>query len=108
MTRDGVPLPCYCGKPSTGNSRYCCDSCRAKASHARNYVRKRKSVLWTGPLCACGLPGRYDGKCGNHNNERRRLKAQWRRVLKELQAHLTVEEAREWARLAIADKLVKQ
>lgn len=97
-----------CSKAAVGKSRYCSDSCRAKASHARNYVKVRASK-YDGPRCWCGRPARYPEngkpKCGNHNLARRAEKARWRRLLKELQDHFTIEEARECVRLAIASKL---
>jgi hypothetical protein len=95
-----------CTANAKGKSRYCSDSCRAKASHARLYKRIKVVQVWTGPLCHCGRPARFDGFCGNHNNERRAEKARWRKLLKEMQAHFTADEAAERVRLMVADLVV--
>lgn len=71
-----------------------------------------KVDTWTGPRCYCGKPGRYPEngrpKCGHHNLTRRAEKERWRKVLKEIQNNLTLEEARECVRMAVANKLVSQ
>ena len=103
MDQDGKTLQCArtgCGRLSVGRGRYCSDSCRAKASHARNYVRVKppKPSKWDGPLCWCGRPGRYPEsgrpKCGNHNGGRRAEKAKWRKLFRQLQDKYTIEEVR--------------
>lgn len=90
-----------CKRPAKGKGRYCSDSCRAKASHARNFrrVNPTQYMPWYGPLCWCGRPGRYPEngrpKCGNHNLTRRADKERWRKVFRELQAKFTLEQLKE-------------
>lgn len=100
-----------CVNPTKGKGRYCSDSCRAKASHTRNFKRITPKP-YDGPKCWCGKPGRFEDngrpKCGNHAVQRRAQKDRWRKIFKEMQSQLTIEEARECVRLAVTNKLVFQ
>lgn len=91
-----------CIKAAKGKGRYCSDSCRAKASHARNYVRvkpKAQAPAWDGPACWCGKPARFvDGgrpKCGNHATQRRTENERWRKIFRQLRDGFTIEQVRE-------------
>lgn len=106
MVQDGRVLPCArkgCKSESRGKGRFCSDSCRAKASHARNFVRVKESKpsRWNGPVCWCGRPGRFEeaggSRCGNHASQRRAEKDRWRKLFRELQSRFTLEQLREMA-----------
>jgi hypothetical protein len=114
MVADGKVLPCLregCTSLSTGKSRYCSDSCRAKASHARLYKRVKPVQSWTGPRCWCGKPAKFEDhgrpKCGNHALGHRADKERWRRLTQEMQ-ELGYERAKEVIRLARAEQAVEE
>lgn len=95
MVVEGKVVQCArtgCTANSRGNSSYCSDSCRAKASHQRNYI-KRGAVA-------------FDPK--PRDPVKRADQDRWRRLVNQMKSNLTFEEARECVRLAVANKLVSQ
>jgi hypothetical protein len=89
-----------CGRQAKGKGRYCSDSCRAKASHKRNYVKVKPRPPYSGPVCWCGDPAKFEDsgrpKCGNHALGHRSERDRWRKLVKELRLDYgTVEAVRE-------------
>lgn len=96
MVVDGITLPCSrqgCGKPSRRKMKYCSASCRAKASHAKNYVKRGAAVAF--------VPKPRDPA-------KRAERDRWRRLLNEIKGHMSYEEAREWVRFSVVEKLVSR
>lgn len=90
-----------CGKDFTTSipsARFCCAIHRSKAYHDANFIRRKlpkKPSNYAGPLCWCGAPGRYEGKCGNHNAARRYRLQVRRGLIRKLVDHLSIDELRE-------------
>lgn len=81
--------------------KFCSHACQCKASRDKHWQKRPKKGKplfpvepWDGPLCFCGAPGRYEGKCGSHNFSRRYNVRKRNALIKQFVADADVETLR--------------